>query len=53
MNVVETRFTELEILKKAVSAEYLPDVLRYSGEPYDYEFLFDQSAIRYTLAGGI
>lgn len=49
VNVVEARFTELEMLKKSVSKEYLPEEIEQSGLAYDYEFLFDESSIRYTL----
>ena len=49
VNVVEARFTELEMLKKSISKENLPEEIEQSGLPYDYEFLFDESSIRYTL----
>ncbi len=49
VNVVEARYTELEMLKKAVSGKYLPDELRGSDLNYGFEFLFDEHAIRYTL----
>lgn len=51
INVVETRFTELEMLKKGVSDAFLPDDIGESKLPYSYEFLFDQNAIRYTISG--
>ena len=50
INVVEARYTELEMLKKGVSDAYLPDDIGESKIPYSYEFLFDQSSIRYTLS---
>lgn len=49
INIVEARFTELEMLKKGVTDTYLPIEIRQNGIAYDYEFLFDQSAIQYTL----
>lgn len=49
VNVVEARFTELEMLKKSVTDKYVPGEIRQSGLAFDYEFLFDRSAIRYTL----
>ena len=49
VNVVETRYTELEMLKAAVGKEYLPNAICLSREPYSFEFLFDQSAIRFSV----
>ena len=51
VNVVETRYTELEMMKDAVAKQYAPIPIGESGDPFDYEFLFDQSAIRYKLTG--
>lgn len=51
VNVVETRYAELEMLKSAISGQYLPDPIRFSGVSYDYEFLFGESSIRYAAEG--
>lgn len=52
VNVVETRYAELEMLKESVSREYLPELIRVSKKPYSYEFLFDRCAISYTVTEG-
>lgn len=49
VNVVETRYAELEMLKSAISRQYLPDPLKYGNYEYDYEFLFDSSEIKYKV----
>jgi len=47
----ETVCAELEMLKNAVTKKYLPEFIRVSGKPYDYEFLFDTNEISYTFTG--
>ena len=49
VNVVETRYAELEMLKSAVSKQYLPDPLKYGNYEYDYEFQFDTYSIKYRV----
>ena len=51
VNVVETRYTELELMKEGISKQYAPIPMGESGVPFDYEFLFDRSSIRYILPG--
>lgn len=48
VNVVEARYAELEMLKDSVAKQYAPIPMGETGVPYDYEFLFDRCAIRYT-----
>ena len=49
---VESVCAELEMMKNAVGKQYLPDYIRLSGKPYDYEFLFDSCEIAYTVREG-
>lgn len=49
VNVVETRYAELEMLKSAISKQYLPDPLKYGNYDYDYEFQFDTYSIKYLV----
>lgn len=44
---VEATCAELEMMKTSISKQYLPDYIRVSGKPYDYEFLFDSCEIAY------
>lgn len=47
IDVVETRFTELELLKKELSKKYEPQELKGRTD-YDYIFDFDNEQIIYT-----
>ena len=49
INITEVRFTELEMMKNKVGERYCPDFLRVSKKPYNFEFLFDECAIRYEV----
>jgi len=49
INVVEARYTELEMMKDSISKEYAPIPIGDNGSPFDYTFLFDQSSIRYII----
>lgn len=51
VNVVEARYAELEMLKDAVSKGYAPIPMGEMGVPFNYEFLFDKSSVKYTIEG--
>ena len=48
INIVETRYASLEMLKTAAGKEFCPEFLKKSGEDYAYTFLFDSCEILYT-----
>lgn len=47
INVVETRYVELELLKNEMDKKYCPD--NYINKNYKYEFLFDTYEMKYSL----
>ena len=47
VDVVETRWVELEMLKGEMDKKYRPDSIK--GKNYGYEFLFDTHEMKYTV----
>lgn len=48
INVVETRFTELELTKEAITKKYLPK--DFENASYNYSFDFNNETIIYEIA---
>lgn len=47
IDVVETRYVELELLKKEIITKYCPS--NYINKKYTYEFLFETYEIKFSL----
>ena len=47
IDVVETRWVELELLKKEMGDKYCPE--EYKDDFYSYEFLFDKNMMKFVL----
>lgn len=47
IDVVETRWVELEMLKSGMDKKYCPENMR--NEPHGYEFLFDTKQMKFVL----
>lgn len=48
INIVESRFTELELTKEAITKKYLPK--DFDGATYTYSFDFNNESIIYNIA---
>lgn len=47
LNILDTRYYELEKSKSLISKKYCPDEIK--GKPYDYSFDFEEDTITYTF----
>lgn len=49
IDVVETRWVELEMLKDEMDKKYCPESM--VDKPHEYEFLFDKNQMKFNLVG--